>query len=156
MDNPGCSQLTKVQKRVHSSQQSPAVLQDQHQTRVKSGKRRLQQLSSDSVNALLDSVNSLRTSQDSLRTQVSVLSNQVAEANQAAEERAADKTLENLMAAARQDILLGQARVEGMLTQIIGKQNQALAAAEQAQAAVQAISDLRVRDILSSCRLETQ
>lgn len=52
------------------------------------------------------------------------------------------------MAAARQDILLGQARVEGMLAQIIGKQNQALAAAEQAEAAVQAISDLQV---LSHC-----
>lgn len=127
-------------------------MQDQHQTRITSGKRRLQQLSGDSVNALLDSVNSLRTSQDSLRTQVSTLSNQVAEANQAAEERASDKTLENLMAAARQDILLGQARVEGMLAQIIGKQNQALAAAEQAQAAVQAISDLQV---FSACMYAT-
>ena len=123
-------------------------MQEQHQARVAGGRRRLQQLSTDSVNALLDSVNSLRTSQDSLRTQVSTLSNQVAEANSAAEERAADKTLENLMAAARQDILLGQARVEGMLAQIIGRQNQALAAAEQAEAAVQAISDLQV---LSHC-----
>lgn len=128
-------------------------MQSQHQTRVQSGKRRLQQLSSDSVNALLDSVNSLRTSQDSLRTQVSTLSNQVAEANQAAEERSEDKTLQNLMAAARQDILLGQARVEGMLAQIIGKQNQALAAAEQAQAAVQAISDLQVRSLCCILRL---
>jgi hypothetical protein len=120
-------------------------MQDQHQARVRSGKRRLQQLSSDSVSALLESVNSLRTSQDSLRTHVSTLSLKVAEANQAAEERANDKTLENLMAAARQDILLGQARVEGMLAQIIGKTNQALEAAEQAQAVVQAISSLPVR-----------
>jgi hypothetical protein len=81
----------------------------------------------------------------SSHVQVSTLSNQVQEANQAAEERAADKTLQNLMSAARQDILLGQARVEGMLAQIIGKQNQALAAAEEAQAAGQAISGLQER-----------
>jgi hypothetical protein len=124
--------------------QTEGIMQDQHQVRVRSGKRRLQQLSSDSVSALLESVNSLRTSQDSLRTHVSTLSLKVAEANQAAEERANDKTLENLMAAARQDILLGQARVEGMLAQIIGKTNQALEAAEQAQAVVQAISSLPV------------
>lgn len=117
---------------------------EQHELR-KESRRQLQQLSTETVNQLLDSVNSLRTSQEGLRTQVSSLSTQVQEANQAAEERAQDKTLENLINAGRQDILLGQARVESLLAQIIGKQNQALAAAEQAQAAVQAISDLQER-----------
>lgn len=65
--------------------------------------------------------------------QVVTLSTQVRQANIAAEARAQDKTLENLINAGRQDILVGQARVESLLAQIIGKQNQALAAAEQAQ-----------------------
>lgn len=117
------------------------AVEEQHALRSQHG-RRLKDLSSDSVTQLLDSVNSLRESQSSLRTQVITLSTQVQEANQAAEERAADNTLENLINAGRQDILLGQARVEGLLAQIIGQQNEALAAAQQAEAAVQAISYL--------------
>ena len=105
-------------------------------------RRRLQNVDSDTVNRLLDSVNALRESQTGLKTQVTTLATQVQEANQAAEARANDKTLENLIAAGRQDILLGQARVESLLAQIIGKQNQALAAAEQAQATDTAISYL--------------
>jgi hypothetical protein len=118
------------------------MVDDQH-VRRGAARRSLQQLSESTVTDLLDSVNSLRGSQDSLKVQVSTLSTQVQEANQAAEERAKDKTLANLISAGRQDILLGQARVESLLAQIIGKQNQALAAAEQAQAAVQAISFLQ-------------
>ena len=105
-------------------------------------RRRLQNVDSDTVERLLTSVNALRESQTGLKTQVSTLGTQVQEANQAAEERANDKTLENLIAAGRQDILLGQARVESLLAQIIGKQNQALAAAEQAEATDTAISFL--------------
>lgn len=118
------------------------MVDDQHVLRG-SARRSLQQVSESTVTELLNSVNTLRNSQDSLKVQVSTLSTQVQEANQAAEERANDQTLENLIAAGRQDILLGQSRVESLLAQIIGKQNQALAAAEQAQAAVQAISLLQ-------------
>lgn len=56
---------------------------------------------------------------------MTTLSTQVKEANAAAEERAADTTLQDLIQAGRQDILLGQQRVESLLAQIIGKQNQA-------------------------------
>ena len=133
------------------------MIEEQHERRQQS-RRHLQQLSTETVNQLLDSVTSLRTSQEGLRTQVASLSTQVQEANQAAEERAQDKTLENLINAGRQDILLGQARVESLLAQIIGKQNQALAATEQAQAAVQAISDLQERqaEAITSANHATQ
>lgn len=105
-------------------------------------RRRLHNVDQETVDRLLGSIDALRTSQSSLKVQVSDLATQVREANQAAEERANDKTLENLIAAGRQDILLGQARVESLLAQIIGKQNQALAAAEAAEAAETAISYL--------------
>jgi hypothetical protein len=125
-----------------SSRRLQQMVDDQHELRG-NRRRSLQQLSESTVTNLLDSVNALRGSQETLKNQVSTLSTQVQEANQAAEDRATDKTLENLINAGRQDILLGQARVESLLAQIIGKQNQALAAAEQAQAAVQAINYLQ-------------
>lgn len=70
------------------------------------------------------------------------MNTQVKEANAAAEQRAADTSLEDLIQAGRQDIQLGQSRVESLLAEIIGKQNQALAAAEQAEEAVKAIAYL--------------
>jgi hypothetical protein len=135
--------------RAASGRKLSELVSDQHDLRVKH-RRRLQQLSSESVTQLLGSVNSLRESQSGLKTQVTTLSTQVQEANQAAEERAKDKTLENLINAGRQDILLGQSRVETLLTQIIGKQNQALASAELAQAALQAITYLAEKRSLAT------
>jgi hypothetical protein len=71
----------------------------------------------------------------------------VKEANEAAEQRAADNSLADLIQAGREDIAQGQTRVESLLAQIIGKQNQALAAAEQAEAAVKALLYLRDKQL---------
>lgn len=125
-------QLTGEEAPSASGRRLLDIVHEQHALRS-AKTRQLRQVSEDTVGNLLGSVNALRTSQGELKKQVVELSSQVREANIAAEARAQDKTLENLINAGRQDILVGQARVESLLAQIIGKQNLALAAAEQAQ-----------------------
>eukprot|EP00873_Tetraselmis_striata_P015466 jgi/Tetstr1/435730/TSEL_024629.t1 len=109
--------------------------------------RRLQQTTADSevelLNQLIGDVADLGGKQTGLSDQVSSLEQEVIRASAAAEARAADKTLEDLINAGRQDIRQGQARVEALLSEIITKQNEAAAAAEEAAAALQQIQDLQ-------------
>uniref|UniRef100_A0A061RIA9 Polycystin cation channel family n=1 Tax=Tetraselmis sp. GSL018 TaxID=582737 RepID=A0A061RIA9_9CHLO len=97
------------------------------------------------LNQLISNVGDLSSQQSTLSSQVESLEQEVIAAAEAAETRAADNTLEELIQAGRQDIRDGQARVEGLLTQIIDKQNQAAEAAEQAAAALQQIQDLQTQ-----------
>jgi hypothetical protein len=140
-EDPEFSSIVDVYVSAGTGRKLSQVVADQHELR-EWRQRRLQNVDQATVDRLLDSVNALRESQSGLKVQVSTLATQVQEANQAAESRANDKTLENLIAAGRQDILLGQARVESLLAQIIGKQNEALATAAQAEAADTALSYL--------------
>lgn len=57
--------------------------------------------------------------------------------------RAQDTSLQTLINAGTTAIAQGQAQVESLLQQIIGKQNQAAAAAQQAARALAAIQDLQ-------------
>ena len=110
--------------------------------------RRLQQADgteAELLNQLITDVNSLGGRQTGLSEQVSKLEQEVIRASQAAEERAADKTLEDLINAGRQDIKAGQERVEGLLAEIIEKQNEAAAAAEEAAAALAQIQELQTQ-----------
>ena len=59
--------------------------------------------------------------------------------------RAEDSSLQTLITQARADIATGQAEVQALLTEIIGKQNQAAAAAEQTAASLAAIQDLQAQ-----------
>eukprot|EP00192_Tetraselmis_astigmatica_P001702 CAMPEP_0117652658 /NCGR_PEP_ID=MMETSP0804-20121206/2750_1 /TAXON_ID=1074897 /ORGANISM="Tetraselmis astigmatica, Strain CCMP880" /LENGTH=1606 /DNA_ID=CAMNT_0005458731 /DNA_START=90 /DNA_END=4910 /DNA_ORIENTATION=+ len=108
--------------------------------------RRLQQADTgDSalLNQLITDVSSLSSQQTGLSDQVSSLEQEVIRASTAAEQRAADKTLEDLITAGRQDIKDGQERVENLLAEIIEKQNEAAAAAEEAAAALAQIQELQ-------------
>lgn len=59
--------------------------------------------------------------------------------------RAEDSSLQALITQARNDIATGQAEVQALLTQIIGKQNQAAASAEQTAASLAAIQNLQAQ-----------
>ena len=59
--------------------------------------------------------------------------------------RAEDSSLQTLISQARADIATGQAEVQALLTEIIGKQNQAAASAEQTAASLAAIQDLQAQ-----------
>ena len=59
--------------------------------------------------------------------------------------RAEDSSLQTLITQARADIATGQAEVQALLTEIIGKQNAAAAAAEQTAASLAAIQDLQAQ-----------
>ena len=59
--------------------------------------------------------------------------------------RAEDSSLQTLITQARADIATGQAEVQALLTEIIGKQNQAAASAEQTAASLAAIQDLQAQ-----------
>mmetsp|Transcript_27128 Transcript_27128/g.48350 ORF Transcript_27128/g.48350 Transcript_27128/m.48350 type:complete len:1606 (-) Transcript_27128:382-5199(-) len=110
--------------------------------------RRLQQTTGTEaalLNQLIADVSDLGGRQTGLSEQVSSLEEEVVLASAAAEARAADKTLEDLINAGRQDIKQGQARVEALLSEIISKQNEAAAAAEEAAAALQQIQDLQTQ-----------
>lgn len=108
--------------------------------------RRLQQAQGTEIellNKLISDVGELSGKQGDLGTQVSKLEQEVIRASTAAEQRAADKTLEDLINAGRQDIKAGQERVEALLAEIIEKQNAAAAAAEEAAAALAQIQELQ-------------
>lgn len=106
------------------------------------------------LNRLISDVGDLGGKQTGLSDQVSKLEQEVIRASQAAEQRAADKTLEDLINAGRQDIKAGQERVEALLGEIIEKQNQAAAAAEQAAAALAQIQELQTQMVKSQQLVE--
>ncbi|PNW70325.1 hypothetical protein CHLRE_17g715300v5 [Chlamydomonas reinhardtii] len=104
---------------------------------------------------VLTQVGTVSTQQGSIATQMATLKAQVDRANQLAEARANDNRLIDLINAGRADIQAGQARVEAKLDEIIGKQNQALAAAEDAAKALSAIQGLAERQVAAQRALET-
>ncbi len=106
-------------------------------------RRSLQQTTNDELSAqlsnVLTQVGTVSTQQSTIKNQMDALAAQVSRANQLAEARANDNRLMELIAAGRADIQTGQAKMMGMLDEIIGKQNQALAAAEEAAKSLSAI-----------------
>ncbi|KAK9819873.1 hypothetical protein WJX72_003501 [[Myrmecia] bisecta] len=122
-----------------------------------SGKRRqlLQSPSTDStLNQILTSVNSLQTGQTALQTNIDSLKSEVDAANAAAAARAQDTSLTTLINAGRADIQTGQQQVETLLNQIIGKQNDAAAAAQAAANALAAIQDLQAQQVQAQQAIE--
>lgn len=73
------------------------------------------------------------------------LEKEVQRANSLADERAKDDSLEKIIEQGRQEVATGQEKVETMLSEILGKQNEALKAAEDARNTVQALEDLAIR-----------
>jgi hypothetical protein len=94
------------------------------------------------------------TQQDALKSQMASLQSEVARANALAAARADDTRLLDLIRAGRADIAAGQARVDAKLDEIIGKQNQALAVAESATAALVAIQGLQQQQLAAQQALE--
>ncbi|GMH41042.1 hypothetical protein BSKO_08952 [Bryopsis sp. KO-2023] len=114
------------------------------------GRRRARRLQSDNrteeqLDELLEGVKVLRSGQDGLKEQVESLESEVETANSLSEERAKDTSLQQLIQQGRQEIATGQERVETMLDEILGKQNEALAAAQEAQKTVAALEALAVK-----------
>ncbi|GFR50551.1 hypothetical protein Agub_g12825 [Astrephomene gubernaculifera] len=107
------------------------------------------------LNTVLTQVGNVSTQQTSIASQMATLKAQVDRANQLAEARANDNRLIDLIAAGRADIAASQARVEAKLDEIIGKQNQALAAAEAAATAISAIQGLAEKQVAAQKALET-
>ncbi|KXZ51016.1 hypothetical protein GPECTOR_14g257 [Gonium pectorale] len=122
------------------------------------GRRRLQATNDEVIaqlNNVVTQVATISTTQTSISSQMSSLKAQVDTANALAVARANDKTLVDLITAGRADIAAGQAKVEAKLDEIIGKQNQALAAAEDAAKALSAIQGLAQRQVAAQKALET-
>lgn len=74
-----------------------------------------------------------------------LLEREVQRANTLADERAKDDGLEKIIEQGRQEVATGQEKVESMLGEILGKQNEALKAAEEARNTVQALEDLAIK-----------
>lgn len=121
-------------------------------------RRRLLQQSNDTVsqlNTVVSTLSDVKQQQAALSTKMTQLQDEVTTANQLAQARANDNRLIELITAGRQDIAAGQAAVQSKLDEIIGKQQQALQAAQDAAKALSAIQDLQQKQIQAQQALET-
>jgi len=116
-----------------------------------SGRRRLAQSNAD----ILAEIQKVSAQQSTLRTQTETLQAKVDQANEFARARANDDTLTNLISQGRQDISNNQALIISKLDTIIGKQNQSLAAAAEASAAIASIQNLASQQAAAQQALAT-
>ena len=99
-------------------------------------RRRLQQTSDAMLQTVLDAVGTLQGSQAALQQQVQALQAAVADASLAAQ----DKAVQMLISAGQQQIVSGQGAIQALLSDILGKQRAASAAAA---AQMQALANLQ-------------
>ncbi|EFJ46305.1 hypothetical protein VOLCADRAFT_93448 [Volvox carteri f. nagariensis] len=121
--------------------------------------RQLQQTNSSAdiqatLNNVLSQVGTVATTQATISQQMDALKVQVDRANAIAEARAKDDTVLNAINAGRTEIAAGQAAVEKKLDEILGKQQEALLAAQSAAAALSAIKGLAERQAAAQANLE--
>ena len=72
---------------------------------------------------------------------------EVQTANDLVKQREEDNSLEEVINQGRQEIAIGQESVEGLLIEIIGKQNETLKAVEEATETVRALEELTARSL---------
>lgn len=114
------------------------------------GSRLLLQSSEAMLQAVLDAVGTLQDSQAALRAQVETLEAEVADAAAAAK----DGSTQALVAAGQQQILSGQAAIQGMLGEILGKQTAAAAAAAAQMQALANLQSLQQQQLAAQAQLE--
>lgn len=114
------------------------------------GSRQLQQSSNAMLSAVLDAVGALQTSQAALQKQVQAL--QVAVEDSAAAEQ--DTAVQTLIATGQQQTAAGQAVIQGMLADILGKQNAAAAAAAAQMQALANLQNLQQQQLAAQAALE--
>ena len=117
-------------------------------------RRRLQQNAADSPEALLltgliSDMGQVSAGSSVLDAKVDLLEKAVLSARDGQTARAADKTLEGMIAQARTDVSSGHLRFDEILSEIISKANEAAAAAEAALASIAQIQELNAQYIKS-------
>ena len=117
-------------------------------------RRRLQQSAADSAEAqvltgLISDMGQVSAGSTALNGKVDLLEKAVLSAQDGQTARAADKTLEGMIAQAQTDISTGHLRFDVILSEIISKANEAAAAAEAALASLAQIQELNAQYIKS-------
>ena len=114
------------------------------------GGRRLHQSGDAMLSAVLSAVGALQDSQAALEQQVTALQAAVQDAAAAAR----DAGVATLIATGQQQIVAGQAAIQGMLSEILGKQTAAAAAAAAQMQALANLQSLQQQQLAAQAALE--